>query len=511
MFVISGIGDLLIPDNFNTFIGHIINMLFNSFQFLIFFPVVTLLYFLLPYRFRWLHLLIASCVFYMVFIPQYILILFFTIVIDYIAGIMIEKEEGPRRRLFLILSIAANVGVLAVFKYYNFFTENINTLLAALHVSTHPLPLLKIILPLGLSFHTFQAMSYTIEIYRENQKAERHFGIYALYVMFYPQLVAGPIERPQNILHQFYEKHDFDPDRVASGLRLMLVGFFKKIVLADRLALFVNNVYNQPDQQNGLTHLIAAIFFCLQVYFDFSGYSDIARGSARVMGFELMLNFNRPFFALRLSDYWRRWHISLYSWFTDYVFVPLSMQWRRWGTYSTVISILITFSLSGLWHGAAWTYVIWGLLHGVGLSVEILTKNFFKPVQKSVYYNNICRIITLTFVVFTGLVFRASDLHELYHDFCSICTGTLSSLIQLRHGFSVLMGLGLRTYSPITLIALFTTSILFLFAEYYYSLIRVKQMFFASSSLRMVVYFVLLYAVVFFGYFGEMQFIYFQF
>src|SRR5438309_8065544 len=200
-------------------------MLFNSFEFLVFFPVVTFLFFVLPHRFRWLLLLIASCVFYMYFIPIYILILAGTIIIDYIAGLVIERSQGPKRKAFLILSLVANIGVLAVFKYYNFFVDNIN------HASGASLPFLKMMLPIGLSFHTFQAMSYTIEVYRGKQKAEHHFGIYALYVMFYPQLVAGPIERPQNILHQFYEKHYFNYDMVTDGLKLMAWGFFKKVVI----------------------------------------------------------------------------------------------------------------------------------------------------------------------------------------------------------------------------------------------------------------------------------------
>src|ERR1022692_937955 len=212
-------------------------MLFNSSQFFLFFPIVTILYFLLPHKLRWLHLLIASCIFYMAFIPAYIFILLFTIIIDYTAGIMIEKAENHRRKSFLILSIVANVGVLCVFKYYNFFVDNIESILNTFHINSSPLPFLVYVLPLGLSFHTFQAMSYTIEVYRGNQKAEKHFGIYALYVMFYPQLVAGPIERPQNLIHQFYEKHDLDYHRITSGLKLILWGLFKKVVIADRLAI----------------------------------------------------------------------------------------------------------------------------------------------------------------------------------------------------------------------------------------------------------------------------------
>src|ERR1017187_10116798 len=215
-------------------------MLFNSIEFLLFFPVVTIIYFLLPHKWRWLHLLAASCIFYMAFIPVYIFILFFTIIIDYLAGILIENAEGRKRKLFLICSIVANVGVLMFFKYCNFFITNVNAVLRSLNIQANPVPLLKLILPIGLSFHTFQAMSYTIEVYRGRQKAERHFGIYALYVMFYPQLVAGPIERPQNLLHQFRETHRVDYTNMVEGLKLILWGLFKKVVIADRLAIYVN-------------------------------------------------------------------------------------------------------------------------------------------------------------------------------------------------------------------------------------------------------------------------------
>ena len=291
-------------------------MLFNSLEFLLFFPIVTILYFVLPYRFRWVLLLTASCYFYMVFKPIYILILGFTIVIDYFAGIYIEQSEGKKRKLYLTLSLIANIGVLAIFKYFNFLNLNFTWLLEGLDLK-NPIPFLQILLPIGLSFHTFQAMSYTIEVYRGNQKAEHHFGIYALYVMFYPQLVAGPIERPQNVIHQFYERHDFDYQRVTDGLKLMAWGMFKKVVIADRLSVMVEMVYKYPYNYHGIPLIVSTIFFSIQIFCDFSGYSDIALGSAQVMGFKLMKNFDRPYFSKTISEFWRRWHISLSSWFRD--------------------------------------------------------------------------------------------------------------------------------------------------------------------------------------------------
>ena len=401
-------------------------MLFNSFQFLIFFPLVTLLYYLIPHRFRWLLLLIASCIFYMAFIPIYIFILFFTIIIDYIAGIMIERESGENKRLFLIVSIVANIGVLAFFKYYNFFTENVNILLSALHITTHQVPLLDIILPIGLSFHTFQAMSYTIEVYKGNQKAERHFGIYALYVMFYPQLVAGPIERPQNVLHQFKEEHKFSSQNLMDGLRLMLWGFFKKIVIADRLAIYVSIIYHSPADFHYLNLLIAVIFFSIQIYCDFSGYSDIALGAAKTMGFTLMTNFNRPFlYATNISEFWRRWHISLYSWFTDYLYTPLVIAFRDYGKLGIAGALMITFFFSGLWHGANWTFVIFGVLHGIALVYEMYTKKIRKKISKKIpsyIYDNLSIGVTFIVLTFIWIFFRATSIESAFIIIKHICT-----------------------------------------------------------------------------------------
>jgi D-alanyl-lipoteichoic acid acyltransferase DltB (MBOAT superfamily) len=352
----------------------------------------------------------------MAFIPVYILILGFTIIVDYFAGILLENAEGRRRKLFLICSLCANIGVLAIFKYYNFLNNNFSILLKGFALD-NPLPFLKIILPIGLSFHTFQAMSYTIEVYRGNQKAERHFGIYALYVMFYPQLVAGPIERPQNLLHQFREKYVFDYDRVLEGLKLMLWGLFKKIAIADRLAIYVNAVYNNPVQHNGKSFALATIFFAFQIYCDFSGYSDIAIGIAKVMGFKLMTNFNRPYFAVNISEFWKRWHISLSSWFRDYLYISLGgsrVSIPRW-----YFNLLIVFLVSGLWHGANWTFIIWGALNGFYLVFAIISQrlrdkfNMITGIIKLPKLNHLLQIlITFMLSCFAWIFFRANNLRD---------------------------------------------------------------------------------------------------
>jgi D-alanyl-lipoteichoic acid acyltransferase DltB (MBOAT superfamily) len=336
-------------------------MLFNSLEFMIFFPVVALVYFALPQRLRTGHLLLASCVFYMAFIPAYILILVVTIVVDYFAGIYIERSTGARRKRLLVLSIVVTSAILGVFKYFYFFTDNVIGMAGVFGWKLTG-PAIDIILPIGLSFHTFQSLSYVIEVYRGNQKAERDFMTYATYVMFFPQLVAGPIERPQNLLPQFREHHSFDHARIVSGLKRMAWGFFKKLVIADRLALYVNDVFAAPQQHTGLQLTIATVFFAYQIYCDFSGYSDIAIGSARVLGFRLTENFNRPYASRSISEFWSRWHISLSSWFRDYVYIPLGGN--RVSRRRHFLNLLITFSTSGLWHGANWNYVFWGALNG---------------------------------------------------------------------------------------------------------------------------------------------------
>lgn len=388
-------------------------MIFNSISFIIFFILTTIIYFLLPHRYRWFFLLIISCYFYMAFKPIYILILLFTILVDYFAGILMENSPN-RAKLYLWLSIIANVGCLAIFKYYNFINENITMLLGRFAIK-NDIPYLNIILPLGLSFHTFQAMSYTIEVYRGNQKAERHFGIYSLYVMFYPQMVAGPIERPQNMIHQFYQKVDFDYDRIVSGLKQMLWGMFKKVVIADRLTLYVDAVFNNPEHHSGISSLVAGVFFTFQMYCDFSGYTDIAIGAAKVLGIHLMSNFNFPLFSRSMTEYWRRWHISLSTWFSDYLFTPVITALRDWGKTAIVFGLMLTFFTSGIWHGAGWTYIIWGIMHGIALSYEFLTKKrrkklFNKLPQKANEWLSV--LFTFSYVTLSLIFFRAATVHD---------------------------------------------------------------------------------------------------
>lgn len=477
-------------------------MLFNSFEFLIFFPLVTLIYFAIPHKYRWLHLLMASCVFYSFFIPIYILILFFTIIIDYFAGIWIEQSKGKSRKTALIMSLVANIGVLSVFKYYNFFIENFNSIIFKINPE-QLLPHWDIILPIGLSFHTFQAMSYTIEVYRGNQKAERYFGIYALYVMFYPQLVAGPIERPQNVIHQFYEKHEFNYELAKSGLRLMLWGMFKKVVIADRLSVFVNKIYGQPIDYQGLPLIIATLFFTFQIYCDFSGYSDIAIGSARVMGFDLMKNFNRPYFSKNISEFWRRWHISLSTWFRDYLYIPLGGN--RVNEFRRYFNLFFVFMMSGLWHGASWHYVIWGALHGVYLIFGQLTKNIQNKMigflKFSFLQNLIHTTITFVLVAFAWIFFAAHD--------------NADSIYIIKHLFSP------NSHSISQIIEIIGENDLYLIAisvfimEFVQWQQRGKYIAITFDKLpkwqRWGAYYLILFMILCFGVYNNSQFIYFQF
>jgi alginate O-acetyltransferase complex protein AlgI len=389
-------------------------MLFNSVEFLIFFPVVTIVFFVLEHKYRWLWLLTASCFFYMFFKPVYILVLAFTIVIDYYAGIQLAKTtDSGKRKLYLILSLIANIGVLVIFKYFNFINSNITGFLTLFNFK-NPIPYLSILLPIGLSFHTFQAMSYTIEVYRGNQKAERHFGIYALYVMFFPQLVAGPIERPQNILYQFHTRKYFNYENALIGLRLIAWGLFKKIVIADRLSVYVNQVYGDVDNAGFLSVFFAVLFFSIQIYADFSGYSDIARGSAKVMGYDLLINFKAPLKSRSITEFWQRWHISLSTWFRDYLYIPLGGNRTGYATLH-IRNLLIVFIISGLWHGANWTFIVWGLMHGIAVIYETYSRDIrtkiFEVLPQTV--NKLISILLVWFYVsISWIFFRSESIHQ---------------------------------------------------------------------------------------------------
>ena len=424
-------------------------MLFNSLSFIIFFIIVTFAYFLLPHRYRWMLILAASCYFYMSFIPKFILILAATIIIDYFAGIGLEKFTGNKRKWLLAASLIANIGLLAFFKYFNFVNANLLDL--ANFIGWHyPIQALEIILPIGLSFHTFQSLSYTIEVYKGRQKAERHFGILAEYVLFYPQLVAGPIERPQNILPQLHAEHKFDYQRVTDGLKWMAWGMFKKVVIADRMSLLVNPVYESPGDYSGPMLVFATLAFSIQIYCDFSGYSDIALGSAQVMGIKLMKNFSHPYFAKSVPEFWQRWHIALSTWLRDYVHIPLSRKLltknRESKRLKWVFSLLVTFLVSGLWHGAAWTFVIWGALHGAYMVFTGLAINSWRNISTKfslripqLLTNSLSRLFTFLLVSYAWIFFRASNIADAKYISANIFVGWHSLLATSHEIYTVLI------------------------------------------------------------------------
>ncbi|WP_341227271.1 MBOAT family O-acyltransferase [uncultured Arcticibacterium sp.] len=383
-------------------------MLFNSIQFIFFFIVVSILYYSLRHRGRVWLLLLASCYFYMAFKPVYILILGVTVLVDYYAAFLIDRAEGKRRKWWLGLSLVANIGFLAIFKYFNFINANISFALNLIGIE-NPIPNYGLELPIGLSFHTFQAMSYTIEVYRKNQKPEKDFIIYSLYVMFYPQLVAGPIERPQNLLGQFHTYFKYNFENIKQGLIRIAWGLFKKVVVADRLAIMVDYCYNSPSEHSGSTLLLATIFYSFQIYCDFSGYSDMAIGCARLMGFNLMENFNVPYISKSISEFWSRWHISLSTWFKDYLYIPLGGN--RVGEYRLYLNYFIVFTISGLWHGPSWNFIIWGAMHGIFLVMAMYWKKHIGFKLPKTSLSTIVQVVfTFTLVTLSWVFFRAQGL-----------------------------------------------------------------------------------------------------
>lgn len=372
-------------------------------------------YYLTPYRHRWLPMLIGSYVFYMCCNPAYILLIMASTAVDYVVAQRLGNEERePSRRRLLAISLFFNLGLLFVFKYFGFFAENVNQLFEYMNWQTR-ITANKFVLPVGISFYTFQTLSYTIDVYRRKLEPETHLGRFALYVSFFPQLVAGPIERAVNLLPELKKKVDIDPDQIAVGLKLILWGLFKKMVIADRLADYVNRIYGDVDGQTGTTLLIATYFFAFQIYCDFSGYSDIAIGSARMFGIRLMQNFRLPYLAKGISDFWSRWHISLTTWFRDYLYFPLGgnrVSVARW-----MVNIAAVFLISGLWHGAQWTYVIWGAIHAGLYFVERLLQplrdkcNQMKGVGLFLF-RAVSMFLTFHAVVVAWVFFRAESLTD---------------------------------------------------------------------------------------------------
>lgn len=473
-------------------------MLFNSLAYLVFFPAVVSLFFLLPHRFRWIMLLGASYYFYLSWKAEYLVLILFSTLLSYYCALQIEQKPNARK-VWLWLSILGNLSVLFFFKYFNFLGEAAQSLLSIIQLDIVP-PYLDFLLPVGISFYTFQTLSYTIDIYRGQQKAERHLGLYALYVSFFPQLVAGPIERSGNLLPQFKTRQVLRYESIASGVQQMLWGFFKKLVVADRLALYVNEIYADPQQFSGLTLLLATVLFSFQIYCDFSAYSDIAIGTARCMGYDLMENFRRPYFARSVAEFWRRWHISLSTWFRDYLYIPLGgnrVSVPRW-----YLNLLIVFLVSGLWHGANWTFVVWGGLHALYLIGSLFLGSFGERFFQSA--NAIHRygarafsiLITYSLVLFAWIFFRAETLEDAFYVVGKILD--FSGPIYYQGFFLIHLA-----YSFLAIAILMSVE---LFQEYG------KNFSFPTFATRNhLQYAMLIVAILLLGVFDGGQFIYFQF
>lgn len=392
-------------------------MTFNSWEFLLFYPIVALLYFALPKRSRWIMLLIASYFFYLCYQAELIFLIVATTLVSWIASIIIERtDKRALKRLCLTVTLVVCFGVLFFYKYFDFLAGSVVSLIELCGGTPSPVEL-NLLLPVGISFYTFQTLSYVIDVYRGEVKTERNFFFYALFVSFFPQLVAGPIERPDNLIPQLKEAHKFSRDNFVKGGKHMLVGFFKKVCVADFISVFVDSVYNSPNEATSLGIVIATALFAVQIYCDFSGYTDIAIGCARIMGIKLMKNFDHPYTATSVKEFWSRWHISLSSWFKDYLYIPLGGNRR--GKARQIFNVMVVFLVSGLWHGAAWTFVIWGALHGVFQVIGTLTWKSRNRLLERIGLSKdsgcvvlVRRITTFLFVDFAWLFFRANSMSD---------------------------------------------------------------------------------------------------
>lgn len=451
-------------------------MLFNSFAFAIFLPIVFILYWGFSYKYRWILMLVVSYYFYMSWNPKYVVLILFTTIVSYIAARLIEKEESKRKKKFILVGTAILcLGVLFFFKYFNFVSESITSLLSAFVIQMNPITL-KLLLPVGISFYTFQTLSYVIDVYRGDVAAEKHFGYYATFISFFPQLVAGPIERTSNLLPQIKAKHEFNYDQATYGLKLMAWGYFKKIVIADTLSKYVSAVYDVPQNFTGFALVLATLFFALQIYCDFSGYSDIAIGTAKLLGINLMTNFRSPYFSQSIKEFWSRWHISLSTWFRDYVYIPLGGS--RVKKTRHYVNLIITFLVSGLWHGANWTFVAWGGIHGIAQVVEnaLVVKKYHES-KGILRWRRI--IFVFGFCSFAWIFFVSNSIGDAFYVILHMLNGISSPLSYVNSGR---IGIGLDKYT-----ILFSGINIILLAIYDFCSLKNKDVIKIISSKRSII------------------------
>lgn len=488
-------------------------MVFNSIEFIVFLIIVLPIYFLINKKYKSIVLLVSSYYFYMAWKPEYIILIIISTIFNYFIAKLIDKNKDISiKKVYLLICIIFNLTLLFVFKYLNFMIESVNEII---HIfdSKYSINTVNLLLPMGISFFTFQALGYVIDVYKNEIEPENNLIKFSLYITFFPQLVAGPIEKASRLIPQFYEEHKFEYQNVVSGLKRMILGFFKKIVIADRLAVAVDTIYNNPQSYSGLPLILATFAFGVQIYCDFSGYSDIAIGVSKIMGFDIMENFKRPYFSKNISEFWHRWHISLSSWFREYVYIPLGgSRVKRSRIY---FNILITFLISGLWHGASWTFVIWGALHGIYLILSRVLKPFRERISDIIKLNKYPRlqstirvITTNLLVMFAWIFFRANNLKDAIYIVNNLFVN-LNDVFNIRYILNSLSNMGLSNIEVISAILSIIILIIISFIQ------RDKSISKLISTQKLIVrYFIysgiIMYMIIF-SYVGNSQFIYFQF
>jgi alginate O-acetyltransferase complex protein AlgI len=481
-------------------------MLLNSVEFFGFFVPIVFIYYLLPHKYRWAWLLISSTFFYAYSKPSYIIVPVVIAILSFFGGILVEKSKPVHKKALFVFCLVSVITILLIFKYAGFFTSNIIALINTVqsyvfHVNSdlkNPFSF-NIAVPLGISFITFQAMGYLIEIYRGNYQAENRFDLFLTYILFFPKLNAGPVERAHSFLPQLRTATAFDPAKLLAGLQLIVWGLFKKIVIADRLAVLVDGVYGNINSVDGAAVILACALFTIQLYADFSGYTDMAIGIAKILGFDLTINFNKPFSAKTVSEFWRRWHISLSSWFSDYVYNPIVINRRDWGHFGVMTGTVITFLIIGFWHGASWTFIILGAMHGTIIALENFTRKIRKNIAKKlpgIINSVIGSIYTVCFIGFSLIFFRAKDIPEALSVIKCVIFNThfnfnfLDVFYQYYGGFKELLFIILSFAS----------------LQFYYA-IKKSQ----NKNLRFVFFSTIFWITLVWGFFNNKQFIYNQF
>ena len=478
-------------------------MIFTSLNFLVFFPTVIVLYYIIPKQFRWNFLLITSLFFYINIKPIYALLLLGISLITYIFALLIEKESSDKKRERLLIgSIILIILPLFFFKYFNFVNDSIFLILENLGLSWN-LPEISFLLPIGISFYTFMAIGYVIDVYNEDTRAEKNFGLITLFLSFFPLVLSGPIERAPSMLPQFKHKLDFNYQKTVNGLQLMLWGYFMKLVVADRIAIYVGQIFDHVDQHSGSTLFLATLLYPIQVYGDLGGYSLLAIGAANVMGINVRPNFNRPFFSTSMSDFWRRWHMSLITWLTDYLYTPLSFALRKYKIWGIVIALMLTFIISGIWHGAALTFVVWGTLQGIVLSIEALTKKQKNTFEKKFKFVNKAGYILFS-VVITYLLFAFSLLFGGAVD--TISEAFLAIEKIFTYSGPIFLNQTVLAYAFVGVSMLFLSELRDEYFPTKFLLFKNKNMY-----IRWFAYYSVLFIILFIGVFSRNQFIYFQF